>query len=53
MALSLYLSPGYIESLAPLLEVLGAKGMLEKKGKVLKKKEVKRLADELAGKLCT
>ena len=52
LALSLYLSPAYIESLAPLLEVLGAKSMLEKKGKVLKKKEVKRLADELAGKLC-
>ncbi|KAK4688020.1 desumoylating isopeptidase 1, partial [Tremellales sp. Uapishka_1] len=52
MALLIYLSPGYHESIKPLLDVLDAKGVLEKKARVWKRKEVKKLAEEVAGKLC-
>jgi hypothetical protein len=49
--LSLFLAPGYEGSLRPLLEVLGAKGTIEAKIKAFKKKEVKKLGEELV-KIC-
>ncbi len=51
LALMLYLSPSYASSVKPLLEVLGAKGTIEGKSRGYKKKEVKKLAEEI-GKLC-
>jgi len=48
-----YLSPAWESSLQGLLEVLGAKDTLEGKAKTYKKKEVRKLADEIAGKVCT
>ncbi|ORX34662.1 PPPDE putative peptidase domain-domain-containing protein [Kockovaella imperatae] len=52
LALTLYLAPGYTETLQPLVEVLGVKDAIESKAKGLKKKEVKKLAEEVASKLC-
>jgi hypothetical protein len=46
------LSPSWESSLHGLLEVLGAKETLEAKAKTYKKKEVRKLADEIAGKVC-
>jgi len=51
LGLSLFLAPGYEGSLRPLLEVLGAKGTIEAKIKAFKKKEVKKLGEELV-KIC-
>jgi hypothetical protein len=54
MAYLLRLSPIYEEELAPLLEVLQAKGTL--KAKIVEgpaqKPEVKKLVEEVANKLC-
>lgn len=47
----MFLAPGYESSLRPLLEVLDAKGTIEEKIKVFKKKEVKKLGEELV-KVC-
>ena len=52
LALLAYLSPSYMSSVQPLLEVLGTKGVIEGKMKGYKKKDVKKLAEEIAGKLC-
>jgi hypothetical protein len=52
LALLVWLSPTYAASVQPLLEVLGAKETVEKKVKGWKKKEVRKLAEEFAGKLC-
>jgi thiol-disulfide isomerase/thioredoxin len=52
LGLSVYLSPAWESSLQSLLEVLGAKGTLEGKAKTYKKKEVRKLAEEIAGKVC-
>ena len=52
LALSVYLSPAWESSLQGLLEVLGAKETLETKAKTYKKKEVRKLAEEIAGKAC-
>lgn len=51
LGLALFLAPGYEGSLRPLLEVLDAKGTIEGKVKVFKKKEVKKLGEELV-KVC-
>lgn len=51
-ALLIYLSPSYESSVKPLLEVLGAKGTIEEAGKRWAKKDVRKLADEVALKLC-
>jgi hypothetical protein len=53
LALSVYLSPAWESSLQGLLEVLGAKDTLEGKAKTYKKKEVRKLAEEITGKVCT
>jgi thiol-disulfide isomerase/thioredoxin len=53
LALSVYLSPAWESSLQGLLEVLGAKDTLEGKAKTYKKKEVRKLAEEIAWKVCT
>lgn len=47
----MFLAPGYESSLRPLLEVLDAKGTIEEKIKGFKKKEVKKLGEELV-KVC-
>ncbi|WVQ93816.1 hypothetical protein IAU59_000894 [Kwoniella sp. CBS 9459] len=47
-----YLSPRYTDDIKPLLEVLGAKDTIAAKIKGWKKKEVKKLAEEIVGKLC-
>ena len=47
LGLALLLAPGYETSLRPLLEVLGAKETIGEKIKVFKKKEVKKLGEEL------
>lgn len=52
LALLLYLSPGYEGTLQPLLEVMGSKDTLQQRSKVYKKKEVKKLAEEIAAKMC-
>lgn len=52
LGLLIYLSPTYTTSVKPLLDVLGAKSMIQGKVKGYKKKEVKKLAEEVAGKLC-
>jgi hypothetical protein len=52
LALSVYLSPAWDSSLQGLLEVLRAKDTLEGKAKTYKKKEVRKLAEEIAGKVC-
>ncbi|KAL1405966.1 hypothetical protein Q8F55_007648 [Vanrija albida] len=51
-ALLLYLAPSFVDSLQPLLEVLGAKETVEAAGKRWGKKDVRKLADEVATKLC-
>jgi membrane glycosyltransferase len=52
LALLVWLSPAYATSVQPLLEVLGAKETVGKKVKGWKKKDVRKLAEEFAGKLC-
>ncbi|WWD22420.1 hypothetical protein CI109_106911 [Kwoniella shandongensis] len=52
LGLVIYLSPGYEDNVKPLLEVLGAKETIEKKARGWKKKEVKKLGDEIASKMC-
>lgn len=52
LGLAVYLSPAWESSLQSLLEVLSAKGTLEGKAKSYKKKEVKKLAEEIANKVC-
>ena len=47
LGLAVLLAPGYETSLRPLLEVLGAKETIGEKIKVFKKKEVKKLGEEL------
>lgn len=51
-ALLIYLSPGYESSVKPLLEVLSASTTLQDAGKRWGKKDVRKLADEVATKLC-
>ncbi|TXT11679.1 uncharacterized protein COLE_02089 [Cutaneotrichosporon oleaginosum] len=51
-ALLIYLSPGYEDSVAPLLEVLGVRATLQDAGKRWGKPDVRKLADEVATKLC-
>ena len=51
LALTIYLSPGYLESLRSLLEVLDAKGIIESRMKGWKKAEVRKLATEMTSKL--
>ncbi|BEJ11187.1 hypothetical protein CspHIS471_0106090 [Cutaneotrichosporon sp. HIS471] len=51
-ALLIYLSPGYEDTVAPLLEVLGARTTLLDAGKRWAKADVRKLADEVATKLC-
>jgi hypothetical protein len=46
-----YLAPGYEGNLEPLLEVLGAKEVIRGRMAGWKKKEVRKLADEVLGKL--
>ena len=48
----IYLSPGYSATIQPLLDVLGARAIIEGKVKGYKKKEVRKLAEEIATKLC-
>ena len=52
LGLLAYLSPSYTSLVQPLLEVLGTKGVIEGRMKGYKKKDVKKLAEEIAGKLC-
>lgn len=52
LGLLIYLSPSYVSSVQPLLAVLDARGTIEGKVKGSKKKEVKKLAEEIAGMLC-
>ncbi|KAK8845473.1 hypothetical protein IAR55_006186 [Kwoniella newhampshirensis] len=52
LGLVIYLSPGYESTVKPMLEVLGAKETIEKKARQWKKKEVKKLGEEIAGKMC-
>ena len=52
LGLSVYLSPSWESSLQSLLEVLSAKETLESKAKTYKKKDVRKLAEEIAGKVC-
>jgi hypothetical protein len=60
LGLLLRLSPAYETQLVPLLEVLQSRGVLMRKigkgkggvGWGKKEKEVKRLVEEVAGKLC-
>jgi hypothetical protein len=52
LGLSVYLSPSWESSLQSLLEVLSAKDTLESKAKTYKKKDVRKLAEEIAGKVC-
>lgn len=52
LGLLILLSPSYTTSLQPLLEVLGAKATIEGKVKGYKRKEVRKLAEVIAGKLC-
>jgi hypothetical protein len=51
LGLAVFLAPGYDESLKPLLEVLDAKKTVEGRIKLYKKKEVKKLAEDIA-KIC-
>lgn len=46
-----WLAPGFDGNLSPLLEVLGAKEVISGRIGVWKKKEVKKLAEEVVGKL--
>jgi hypothetical protein len=48
----LYLSPAWESSLHGLLEVLSARSTIEGKSRSYKKKEVRKLADEISIKLC-
>lgn len=50
-ALIMYLNPGWEDSVQPLLEVLGAKETIEKAARRWAKKDVRKLADELTGKV--
>ncbi|WVR03495.1 hypothetical protein IAU60_000486 [Kwoniella sp. DSM 27419] len=52
LGLIVYLSPKYEEDVKPLLEVLGAKAIIQGKAKGWKKKDVKKLGEEIASKLC-
>ncbi|WWD09099.1 hypothetical protein V865_007219 [Kwoniella europaea PYCC6329] len=52
LAMIIYLSPKYESDTKSLLEVLGAKDTIYKKSRGWKKKEVKKLGEEIAGKLC-
>ncbi|WWC66710.1 uncharacterized protein I206_100614 [Kwoniella pini CBS 10737] len=52
LAMIIYLSPKYELDTKSLLEVLSAKDKLFTKSKTYKKKEIKKLAEEIAGKLC-
>ncbi|ORY25189.1 PPPDE putative peptidase domain-domain-containing protein [Naematelia encephala] len=52
LGLTIWLSPGYTDSVQPLLEVLSAKSTIEGKIKGWKKAEVKKLAIEIASKMC-
>ncbi|WVW81975.1 hypothetical protein I302_103978 [Kwoniella bestiolae CBS 10118] len=52
LAMIIYLSPRYESDTKDLLEVLGAKDMIYSKSRGWKKKEVKKLGEEIAGKLC-
>lgn len=52
LGLAVYLSPAWESSLQSLLEVLSAKATIEAKAKTYKKKEVKKLADEITIKIC-
>ncbi|WVQ76309.1 hypothetical protein IAR50_005974 [Cryptococcus sp. DSM 104548] len=52
LALIIYLSPGYGDNVQPMLQVLEASDKIEKKCKTWKKKEVKKLGEEIARKLC-
>jgi hypothetical protein len=52
LGLAVYLSPAWESSLQSLLEVLSAKTTIEAKAKMYKKKEVKKLADEITIKIC-
>lgn len=51
-ALIIYLSPGYDATVKPLLEVLDAQATLYGAGKRWGKPDVRKLADEVASKLC-
>ncbi|WRT63703.1 uncharacterized protein IL334_000626 [Kwoniella shivajii] len=52
LAMTIYLSPRYESDTKPLLEVLSAKHTIYAKSKGWKKKEVKKLGEDIAGKLC-
>ncbi|ODN76031.1 hypothetical protein L202_05982 [Cryptococcus amylolentus CBS 6039] len=52
LGLVIYLSPGYEDNVQPMLQVLEASDKIEKKCRVWKKKEVKKLGEEIARKLC-
>lgn len=54
LALLIYLSPSYDTELGPLLEVLKVKEILKSKLSqgVVKKKDVRRLIEEVTDKLC-
>ena len=52
LGLLIYLSPSYSSSIQPLLEVLGTKALIHHKAKGYKKKESKKLAEEIETKLC-
>ncbi|WVN90939.1 uncharacterized protein L203_106184 [Cryptococcus depauperatus CBS 7841] len=52
LALTVYLSPGYETNLRPTLHVLEAKNKIETKTRIWKKKEVMKLGEEIAWKLC-
>lgn len=52
LGLVAYLSPAWESSLHGLLEVLSARSTIEGKARTYKKKEVRKLADELSSKVC-
>jgi hypothetical protein len=51
-ALLMYLSPAYAGTLHPLLQVLEARTTLQEAGKRWGNKDARKLADEVAAKLC-
>ncbi|KGB77278.2 hypothetical protein CNBG_3116 [Cryptococcus deuterogattii R265] len=52
LALEIYLSPDYGDNVQPMLQVLEASSKIEKRCKVWKREEVKKLGEEIARKLC-
>ncbi|OXG51992.1 hypothetical protein J010_01890 [Cryptococcus neoformans] len=52
LALEIYLSPSYEDNVQPMLQVLETSNKIEKRCKVWKRKEVKKLGEEIARKLC-